>query len=275
MRESVFAGSFYPGSKSEIEAFIKGEIAKAEVNAKAVAGAMAFVAPHAGYVYSGSTAAYTYKAMTLSKAAQADTIVVIGPNHTGLGMPIAVSMEDWKTPLGVMRNDAELSKAIVAESSGRANEDETAHLEEHSIEVQLPFVQYALPGKKACMICMGSQGEASASALEEAISSAAEKTGRKIAIVASSDFNHYEPVNTANWKDQLLFEALESIDTKEFNRRLNANGCTVCGFGPITVAALFAKRNGAKKGVLLNYSNSGETAHDFTSVVTYASIAFA
>ena len=274
MREAIFAGSFYPGGKAEIEGFIKGELANASVDAKAVHDASAFVAPHAGYVYPGRTSAHTYRALSLSKAADADTIVIIGPNHTGLGMSVAVSTEDWKTPLGVVRNDRGLSEAIIKASEGVAAEDETAHLEEHSIEVQLPFIQYSLPGKKACMICMGNQSESAAAALEGAISAAANELGRSVAVIASSDFDHYEPVNTANWKDNELFEALGTLDTKEFNRRLRTNGCTVCGYGPITVAALFAKRNGAKRGLLLNYSNSGETAHDFTNVVTYASMAF-
>ncbi len=277
MREAVFAGSFYPSGKAELESFIKQELSRADIAAHSAEmdGAMAYVAPHAGYIYSGSTAAHTYKALASSKGAAADAVVVIGPNHTGLGMPVAVSLEDWKTPMGFVRNDAELSNAIIKASAGLAGHDERAHIEEHSVEVQLPFIQYILPGKKVCMICMGDQSERAAAALEAAISDAAASLGRSVAVIASSDFNHYAPVNTASWKDELLFGALEALDTREFNKRLTANVCTVCGFGPITVAALFAKRRGAKRGIVLKYSNSGETAHDFTNVVTYASIAFA
>ena len=273
MRGPVFAGSFYPGAKFELESFIDKAMAGASIKAVAVKDALAFVAPHAGYVYSGKTAAHTYKAASSGAAASAESVVLIGPNHTGLGMPIAVSLEDWRTPLGTVRNDVALSKAIIA-ASGSISADESAHSDEHSIEVQLPFVQRALLGKSACMICMGDQSMGAASELAAAIESASEKLHRRIIVLASSDFNHYEPASTAKEKDEKLISALERMDERAFYSAILKTGDSACGFGPITVAMLFAKHAGAKKGLLLDYSNSGDTTHDSSSVVAYASLAF-
>ena len=273
MREPMFAGSFYPKAKSELESFIDKALTDAKIEQQLMETARAFVAPHAGYIYSGKTAAYSYKAALSSAATKADSIIVIGPNHTGLGMPIAVSLDDWRTPLGIVKNDLPLSKAIIG-SSGTISADESAHADEHSVEVQLPFVQRTLSVKGACMICMGDQSLDAANVLADAIEKAAAKLGRKIAIVASSDFNHYESAETAKRKDEKLLGALKAMNEKAFYSAIGETSDTACGFGPITVAMLFAKHAGAKKGLLLDYSNSGDTTHDYSSVVAYASLAF-
>ena len=156
MRKSRFSGSFYPASRKEITGFIGAALDKAKPDL-AARGAFSLVAPHAGYVYSGSTAAYTYKALAgNSHLGETDTIVLVGPNHTGIGDPIAVSLEDWETPIGISKNDRELSNAM-AESSDYISIDETAHAGEHSLEVQLPFLQHLLPDKRLALICMGDQ----------------------------------------------------------------------------------------------------------------------
>ncbi|MGC8710054.1 MAG: MEMO1 family protein [Candidatus Micrarchaeia archaeon] len=273
MRYEAVADSFYPADKRQLEAFIEKAMKNANIGDIAK-DAVSFVAPHAGYAYSGAVAAYTYRALEKALLARnIDTFVVIGPNHTGYGAPISVSAQDWHTPIGIARNDLELSQAI-ASSSKKIEIDEEAHRSEHSVEVQIPFLQ-KIADKRYTFICMGNQSIDSSRLLAEAIIKSAEKLNREIAVIASSDFNHYESAKVAERKDMPAIEALLNMDYIGFNDKLVESGSTACGYGPITVAAIFAKSKGAEKGYLLKYTNSGETNNDYSSVVAYASIIFA
>lgn len=275
MRAPKFAGSFYPYSKDDTLRFVRGALASANPLGKDLKRASSYVAPHAGYVYSGGTAAFTYKALSLNdRLEKVNTIVIIGPNHTGLGKPISVSLDDWRTPVGVSENDKELSREISG-FSDYISMDEDAHAEEHSIEVQLPFLQLVAPGKKLCMICMGDQSLEASRLLSGAILGAAEKKKRDIIVVASSDFNHYESGETAKRKDTQLHDAISKLDYERFNKLVHSLEDTTCGYGPITVATMFAKGMGASRGIILKYSNSGDQTGDYSSVVAYSSVAFA
>ncbi|MGC8568150.1 MAG: AmmeMemoRadiSam system protein B [Candidatus Micrarchaeia archaeon] len=272
MRKYKFADYFYPSDKRKLLEFINWAYSKAEVGNEA-AEAKAYVAPHAGYSYSGVIAAYTYKALLMKKDLdKLDTIIIIGPNHTGLGEAVSISKEDWETPFGVYKNDIELSLEIGKKDS--MSIDEEAHKEEHSIEVQLPFLDSLRDTKKFCFICMGDQSLEYSQKLAEAIVNSAAKLNRNITVIASSDFNHYEAASIASEKDGKLLEALQNIDYKSFNKLVEETADTICGFGPITVALLFAKSRNARKGVILKYGNSGDTTGEYESVVAYASIAF-
>ena len=273
VRKPSVSGSFYPSDKAELAGFIDVVMERAVIR-EGVGRAHAYVAPHAGYVYSGMTAAFAFKAMSMSKEIEKiDTIAVVGPNHTGYGMPISVSMSDWATPMGTSRNDTALSKEIAAQSGG-ISIDEAAHVYEHSIEVQLPFLQRLFPEKRLCMICMGDQSMDAAELLASAIAEAAGKLKRNITVVASSDFNHYESRAVAQRKDRPLFELLKRMDLQGFYRKKEDQNESSCGYGPIATALLFSKANGAKKGVLLDNTDSGNTTGDYNSVVDYASLAF-
>ncbi|EQD46068.1 UPF0103/Mediator of ErbB2A-driven cell motility (Memo), related domain protein [mine drainage metagenome] len=273
LRKSVFSGEFYSSDAGALGAFISKALEDADVKPGDAQDGCAYVSPHAGYEYSGKTAAYAYKALSMNKPATGiDTLVVVGPNHTGIGTPISVSAYDWETPLGIMRNDSELSKAIV-DASGIAGFDETAHQDEHSVEVQLPFIQHIGVAKRATFICMGYQDIDTSKDLAGAISDASNKLKRSIAVIASSDFNHYEPQEIGEKKDRALFERIERLEYAEFNSLVDNVGSSACGYGPITVAMDYAKGVGCSKGVLLNYSNSGNATGDFSSVVDYASFA--
>jgi AmmeMemoRadiSam system protein B len=274
VRKAAVAGSFYPSEEKALDEMLSKFIGKADAESKGVGSCYAFVAPHAGYIYSGQVAAYAYAALgSACKKGEVESIVVLGPNHTGYGKPIAVSLEEWQTPLGTVRNDKEFANALIASSPG-IEADETAHSYEHSIEVQLPFIQKISPGTSVVPVCMGDQSYDASLMLADAISVAREVTKRKIAIIASSDFNHYESAEIAKKKDMPAIDALKTLDTKTFDRLLHESKDTACGYGPITVAALFAARNGAKEGRLLKYGNSGDVTKDYGSVVAYASLAF-
>lgn len=270
MRFPAVAGAFYTASASALREEVKRYLSEAakEVNAEE---RVAMVCPHAGYRYSGKCAAYSY-ASAANWAAKELTAVIIGPNHTGVGTPISVSFDDWKTPLGEMKCDAELAQAI-CDSDKMARRDETAHLNEHSCEVQVPFLQIAAPRAKMVGICMGWQDIGAAETLGRAINAAVAATRRNAIVIASSDFTHYEPAEKAREKDMPAISLLEKMDEAGFEEVVEERGLTICGHGPIAAAMHYAKLCGAKKCELLKYTNSGEAAGDNKSVVAYAALA--
>ncbi len=271
IRQPVFRGTFYPASAKELADTVKSHIDAA--NVRGVTRACAYIAPHAGYVYSGRTAGFTYKAMSVgSKAKAADTIVIIGPNHTGLGKNISVSMADWSTPLGIARNDIELSTKILMINRSTAS-DEHAHSDEHSIEVQLPYIKQIFPEKRFAFVCMMDQSAESANALAESIVDASEELGRKSVVLASSDMNHHEPESITKEKDMKLISALERIDAQGFGDLVKSLPSSTCGPGPIVAAMRFGMLTGTKRAKLLDYSTSALAGSDTEHVVGYSSVA--
>lgn len=272
VRGAVFAGTFYPEERSALIEYIEKSMSDATVK-KGVENAHSYVAPHAGYTYSGGTAAHTYKALSLNKRLKSvNALIIIGPNHTGIGPAISVSGQDWRTPLGDIRNDIGMSESIAKELD--SNLDESAHDDEHSVEVQLPFVKYVLPNTGACFICMGDQSLESCRKLSSAIRKSSKRLGRNVLIIASSDMNHYEPAAVAETKDGRLMHEMERLDYKSFNRSVDEVDDSACGYGPVTVAMMLAKSMKAARGVILDYTNSGDVTHDYGSVVAYCSAAF-
>jgi hypothetical protein len=279
MRKPFVAGGFYPRARegvekllAKFEARVEARFRKEKISAGKV---FAVVSPHAGWVYSGFTAMHSYKAIqgTLEQEkAKAPLFVLIGPNHTGLGAPLSLSMQDWETPLGVARVDEEFGHALLKHSS-LLEKDEDAHLGEHSIEVQVPFLQWLFREFTFAPICMGDQSPSAARAVAKAVLEAEKETGRRAVVVASSDFTHFEPVEQARKKDFWAIEALEALDASEWFRRVEEKGLSICGFGPIGVAVEYAKAHDAKRGVVLHFSNSAEVTGE-QEVVDYASIIF-
>jgi len=256
MREPAVAGMFYPRDRKELDTLVTKFLAPTQPRYKALAG----VAPHAGYEYSGATAAWTY-----ANLAPKQTIVVIGPDHTGssLGDTCIYSDGAWKTPLGNVGVDRALAEEL--RSVGVANNG--AHNGEHSVEVQLPFIQKKFPGAKILPIMMGDQNKDVAIALGEALA------GQECAVVASSDFSHYVPVDKAEEDDNYCIAALKKLDVEGFYERAMDRQLSACGIGPIAAAAAFAKKKGAKAGILLHYSTSADVTGD-DECVGYASIVF-
>lgn len=272
MRYPHVAGSFYSGDagklRREVESFLK------QANVKLEGELLSAVAPHAGYLYSGQIAAYTFKA--ISQSFQSPPVfVLVGPNHTGAGAGVSVSKKDWVTPLGTAKNDIEFG-AEIAKQSRLISFDESAHEFEHSLEVQLPFLQtvYHSKGFSFVPITVMNQDYAHAHAIAKAIFEAEKKLKRPAFLLASSDFTHYEQAASAKRKDSLALKEAENLNAKKFVETIQANRISVCGFAPIASAIEYAKLKGASRAQVLKYGDSGDITGDSSSVVAYCSMAF-
>ncbi len=268
MRPAAVAGYFYPGEKGNLDAMLTDYLKKAEAEFKPV-NAVGGICPHAGYIYSGETAAITYASIANLK--KAETVVILGPNHTGEGSLISISLLDWETPLGIAKCDTELAKEI-QKNSKLIDFDERAHLHEHSIEVQIPFVQKINPKAKIVCICMMSQDYESAKDVGSALAKALD--AKKHIVIASSDFSHYLPAEIAEKKDKAAFSHIEGLDAGMFEENVEKYGWSVCGHGPIAALLEYAKEKGMKKGKTLRYANSGKASGDYSAVVGYGSVIF-
>lgn len=258
MRRPVVAGQFYRGDPEGLRSQLKGCF---DVSVPREESARGGVVPHAGYVYSGQVAAHVYAALP-----SAETYVLIGPNHHAIGSTIALSRETWSTPLG----NVEVDKEIVDGLSESMDVDEVAHQDEHSIEVQLPFLQYRFKDFKIVPICMGLQDEETAKEVSINLENALR--GKDVIVLASSDFTHYESDKVAREKDNSVIEAILGLDTSKFYSRIYERRISVCGYGPIAVTMETTKALGAEKGKLIKYATSGDVSGDKSSVVGYAGI---
>ena len=258
MRTCAVAGMFYPREPSHLEQLLE----KFFSTARPERDPLGIVSPHAGYVYSGQVAAIAFGAIPPGFSG---TFVVIGPSHRGYIN--CVSEVPWETPLGVIENDTEFVRALDIEV------DELSHRDEHSLEVQMPFIKYRFPRARIAPVMMGQQDYPSAMRLAEKVSAAIKTTGHEVRIVASSDFSHYVPEEKAKADDHYAIEPLKTLDTKEFYRRIAEKRVTACGYGPIAAMVLASGRLGAKKASLLRYATSGDATGDTREVVGYAAIA--
>lgn len=271
IRKPAVSGMFYAGTASELEGQIewcyKHELGPGEVprlNRRGRREIVATVVPHAGYYYSGPVAAHAYK--EIADDGVFDTAVIVGPNHTGYGYGVSVWVGDaWSTPLGEVGIDKKLAERLLGEV---IKADETAHMQEHSIEVQLPWLQYIYKKVRIVPITMLAQDLETARTVGRAISRAVDNS----IIIASSDFTHYEPHSVAMGTDSSLIEAIVALDEEELYRRCQKLDCTMCGYGPVAVAIVAAREMKARKASLLKYATSGDTSGDYSRVVGYGSI---
>jgi AmmeMemoRadiSam system protein B len=278
IRRPTQAGAFYEGDaealKSQIEnCFLKefGPKKRPKVNKNGPRKIVGLVCPHAGYMFSGSVAANAY--FELASDGKPDTVVILGPNHTGYGSGLAVAAEGlWRTPLGDVEVDGETANEIV-QKARIVDVDELAHRFEHSVEVQLPFLQY-LYGSEFKFVPMCFQMQDLASAVEVGKALAEVLAGKNAVIIASSDMTHYEPQRNAVAKDMMALKAVEAMDEKRFYSIIEKQNVTACGYGPIAALIVAAKGLGVKEANLLCYKTSGDVTGDYSSVVGYASVCF-
>jgi AmmeMemoRadiSam system protein B len=273
-RMAVYAGSWYQGTEPKLRESVKkcftGELGPGRLPEGGPGSShslKALVAPHAGHVYSGQTAAHSY--LSLYEDGRPEHIVILGPNHTGIGARLAVCNEDWETPLGIVKFDHTLGTAIVEENEYAKN-DCVAHGREHSIEIQLPFLQYIFgEGLSFVPICLTDQSWKVVQSIGETLVKLADEMD--IMVIASSDFTHFESAESARRKDNQSMEYLEFLDAKGFLEFVQGHRFSICGAGPIAAAAVFAKGRGASMFEVLAYTNSGDVTGDHSSVVAYVS----
>jgi AmmeMemoRadiSam system protein B len=278
IRPAAFACSWYAGTpqglKKQIEECFNhrlgpGKLPKvAEKGPRKVVG---LVSPHAGYMYSGPVAAHGY--YKLAADGKPDTVVIFSPNHTGRGSALAIMKEGmWRTPLGDAEIDALTAEKILHESS-LIDLDNEAHAYEHSIELQLPFLQYLYGSNfKFVPICFMMQDLESSREVGQAVARAL--SGKDASVIASTDMTHYEPHESAKRKDRMAIEVAMEMDEGKYYSTVESRGISTCGFGPVVAAITATKALGGKKGQLLCYKTSGDITGDYSAVVGYASISF-
>lgn len=273
MREPVVSGLFYSpdkeGLRKELDHLSMEAKDKAEYSDKTIG----VVSPHAGYIFSGKTAA-----AAIDSIMEADIYIIIGSNHTGLGEALAFSQDTWKTPLGTVETDKLLARYF---DGTWIVPDEEAHTREHSIEVIVPFLQHKMGNKPFTIfpIVMGDQNQAAAEAIADILIPIM-KDGieidpkPKIAIIASSDFSHYVPEEFAKEHDEAIINRVKTLDTNEFYDFIDKYDSTICGYGPIAVLMMVAKAVGAKAELLEYRTSNEERESRETAVVGYAAITF-
>ncbi len=264
IRRSVIAGSWYPGTKDELEQMLDGFLARAE-REELEGKLMGLIAPHAGYIYSGQVAAYAYKQL---EGLSFERVAVISPVHRMYVGRFAVTDKAYyETPLGLVEVDGELVDAIdEAIGLNRLERDN-----EHSLEIQLPFLQRMLGGFKLIPIMMGDQSMSSCQTLGKALTEALK--GKEALIVASTDLSHFYPYSTAVRMDKVVLEDVERYDPEGLMRDMRAGKCEACGGGPVVAVMLAARALGADKAKVLKYANSGDVTGDLSSVVGYMAAA--
>ena len=264
IRQPVASGRFYPGTADQLKSLIESFAEDVEDKVEA----LGVVAPHAGYIYSGSVAAAVF-----ARIEPADTYIIIGPNHTGMGKPFSImTLGSWQTPLGDVPVDSALAQSILAKSK-YLEEDRSAHQNEHAIEVELPLLQYFNPGFKIVPIVLSVAtleiyreiGTVIAQAIKES-------TGKKIIIVASSDMTHYESQEAASAKDSRAIEEILKLDEEALLDRVVKERISMCGYAPVVTMITAAKILGAKTAELVRYQTSGDASGDFSAVVGYAGV---
>ncbi len=271
LRQAAVAGYFYKGSPESLKRQVADFILPDAPQKRAIG----VVAPHAGLIYSGSVAGAVYSSIEIP-----DRVILIGPNHTGLGAPVSLMTKgSWETPLGTVAIDEPLAASILSRSS-RIKEDALAHLREHSLEVQLPFIQYRKQDFRIVPIQMLDTrletcldvGRAVGEAIAELRMRNDPKMTNGVLIVASSDMSHYERAAAAKEKDSKAIQQVLSLDPEGLYRTVKEYGITMCGYGPATAMLSAAKMLGATKAELIKYANSGEVSGDYEQVVGYAGI---
>jgi AmmeMemoRadiSam system protein B len=278
-RSAQYAGSFYSNKPDDLLSSLNhcfkgpfGPQKLPEEVEKSKKITPYFLVPHAGYIYSGPVAAWSY--LELSKYRNPDTIVILGPNHTGFGAEIGVpdKVNTWSTPLG----DVEIDHIFIdkmLEISDHISRNDSSHAREHSIEVQLPFLQFVLSETfKLVPISLLNQGMDAAILLGEVLGKLC--LDENAVIIASSDFSHYEAHKIAKNKDSQVLEAIENMDIKSmYDTKYNLN-VSMCGYGPIGATIEAARKTNRTKGKLLTYATSGDVSGMKDQVVGYGAAAF-
>jgi hypothetical protein len=263
-RRPVVAGTFYPGRRDALAENVA--VCMGERRPKKALGG---IVPHAGYVYSGQTCGAFFAAVEVP-----DRVVLLGPKHTHAGADYALWPGGaWETPLGEVLVDEELSASILERCSG-IEPDESAHLEEHSLEVVLPFIQYVNPNAEIVPIAFNAMDDKTLAEFGEGIAAVINERSDEVLIVVSSDMSHYVGAAEAERQDRIALGEIEKLDAAQLIDVVRRNHITMCGVWPAAVGIVAARALGAKRGEVIEYTNSGEASGDYNQVVGYVAVKF-
>lgn len=261
IRKPAVAGQFYPGAKEALKNAVNEFL---QFDAQPVK-AFGVAAPHAGYIYSGGTAGHTYASAIIPKKC-----IVLSPNHTGMGASAAIMTSgEWSTPLGNIPIDEKLASSL-KENCNLLTEDMTAHVAEHSLEVQLPFLQAKQPDLSIVPITFQHLMFEDCEAIGKAIAKTIKECGEDVLIVASTDMNHYENQTTTMHKDDMAIQRVLALDPKGLLSTCGEHRVTMCGVIPTSIMIVACKELGAEEAKLVEHTTSGDTSGDYDSVVGYA-----
>ncbi|OGL44579.1 MAG: AmmeMemoRadiSam system protein B [Candidatus Schekmanbacteria bacterium RBG_16_38_10] len=261
IRESVIAGSWYPGKKEVLESQIDKFLTKAEkVDNK---GLIALISPHAGYMYSGQVASFAYKQL---EGMNVDTVIITAPSHH---VPIkgasVYNRGAFRTPLGLVEVDVNLSNKLI-EDNPSFYFHEGAHRDEHSLEIQLPFLQRVLGNFKIVPIVMYDRSLKNCKSLASSIIKIVSKN---TLLVASTDLSHYYSHEEAVELDKVVIDCVQLLDFQRLSENFDNRICEACGAGPVITTIIAAKSLGANKSRIFKYATSGDTSGDYSRVVGY------
>lgn len=263
LREPAVAGRFYPADPATLDADVRSYLSPAQPRTKAI-GCMV---PHAGYVYSGQVAGAVF-----SKIEVPSRCIILCPNHTGRGHPLAVMDKGaWQTPLGKIAVDADLAGRLLNVFPALTS-DAAAHQLEHAIEVELPFLQIIRNDICFVPIAVGTGRLLLLEKLGEGIAQAVQQSDESALLIASSDMNHYEDDATTRVKDRKAIDQILALDPGGLYSTVINESISMCGFGPAIAMLVAAKLLGAKKAELIEYATSGDVNGDRNAVVGYAGI---
>ncbi len=261
VREPAVAGMFYPGTEGALNRELDTLLTPGRERKTAVG----VVSPHAGYIYSGAVAGEVFSSVHIP-----EKVVLLGPSHTGLGARGAVMAKGaWSVPNGTARIDEDLAEELIS-GCPLLTEDVTAHLHEHSLEVQVPFLIHERPGVKIVPVTLMAFGIDACREIGIALARTIGFRGEDVLIVASSDMTHYESQERAERKDRLAIDKVLHLDPKGLMDVVMENDISMCGVIPVTVMLFAARELGASKASLVRYATSGDVTGDYAQVVGYA-----
>ena len=263
LRQPAVANRFYPGSPKELEKMVATLLPDTTVVKKP---ALAVVSPHAGYLYSGELAA-----QTLGQVIIPETVIILGPNHQGRGALVALSLASWNMPNGIVPSDRKTAEQLLA-ASPHITADEDAHLYEHSLEVQVPFLQALQPKLSLVPITVSHISYQICTEVAQALGSVIKKSDKSPLILASTDMTHFESRTSASRKDNLALQKITSFDPAGLYRIVQDEQISMCGFIPVTIALLAAQMLGGTKADIIGYTDSGAVSGDTEQVVGYAGL---
>ena len=260
-REPAVAGQFYPGNSDALTRMLT-EFCPQKQSRAVVPGIMV---PHAGYIYSGAFAGQVYDQVAIP-----DQVILLGPNHHGVGHSGAVyATGSWKTPLGEIMINESLAKALI-DASPSLHADTVAHRSEHSLEVQVPFIQHLNHKATLVPICLGHQQLDQLLEIGDAIAAVVKSSPEPILLIASTDMTHFESATNALRKDRMALDCVATLDAEGLFRTVAEHRISMCGFMPTVVMLRAAALLGALQAEIIVYGNSGDVTHDYSDVVAYA-----